>query len=110
VVIVAAPNYLAVHGVPRQRRDGANALVAHDVLGSLGRPSRRWSCAASAVPHGFRNAADAPARMFVVLTPGVQGLEMFRHFDRAGRAARLQPEDIVGIAAQYGVRFVQASP
>ena len=57
------------------------------------------------VPHGFRNAADRPARMLVALTPGVQGLEMFRHFDRAGRAARLGPEDIVGIAAQYAVRF-----
>ena len=57
------------------------------------------------VPHSFRNASGALARMFVALTPGVQGLEMFRHFDRAGRAARLAPVDIFGIAAQYGVRF-----
>ena len=34
------------------------------------------------------------------------GLEMLRHFDRAGRAARLAPNDIAAIAAQYGVRFV----
>ena len=58
------------------------------------------------VPHGFRNASGAIARMLVALTPGVQGLEMFRHFDRAGRSAPLALEDIIGIAAQYGVRFV----
>lgn len=57
------------------------------------------------VPHGFRNATAKPARMLVALTPGIQALEMFRQFDRAGRARPLQPEDIVSIAAQYGVRF-----
>lgn len=57
------------------------------------------------LPHAFRNASAAPARVLVVLTPGVQALEMFRHFDRAGRAAPLALKDIVGIAAQYGVTF-----
>jgi hypothetical protein len=56
--------------------------------------------------HGFRNASGAPPRMLVLLSPGVQGLEMFRHFGRAGRSGPLAPEDIVGIAAQHGVRFV----
>lgn len=58
------------------------------------------------VPHGVRNAADAPARMLVALAPGLRTLQMLRHFDRAGRAARLAPDDRVGIAAQYGMRFV----
>lgn len=57
------------------------------------------------VPHGLRNAADAPARMLVALTPGVQAMKMFRNFDRAGRAARPAPDDIVAIAAEYGVRM-----
>jgi quercetin dioxygenase-like cupin family protein len=57
-------------------------------------------------PHGFRNATDSPARMLVVLCPGVQALEMFRHFDRAGRATQLAPEAVMAIAGQYGVRFV----
>ncbi len=57
------------------------------------------------VPHGFRNATARPARMLVALTPGIQALEMFRQFDRAGRARPLQPTDIVSIAGQYGVRF-----
>jgi hypothetical protein len=37
--------------------------------------------------------------------PGLQALEMFRHFDRAGRAATggLTPSDIAAICAQYGV-------
>ena len=56
--------------------------------------------------HGVRNVSGAPARMLVVLSPGLQALEMFRHFDRAGRAGPLAPEGTVGIAAQYGVRFV----
>ncbi len=58
------------------------------------------------ISHGFRNATDSPARMLVVLSPGVQALEMFRHFDRAGRTAQLAPEAIMAIACQYGVRFV----
>ena len=58
------------------------------------------------IPHGFRNATDKPARMLVIFSPGVQALEMFRHFDREGRKARLAPEAIVTIAGQYGVRFV----
>ncbi len=48
------------------------------------------------VPHGLRNAADAPARMLVALAPGLRTLQMLRHLDRAGRAGRLAPEDIVG--------------
>ena len=56
------------------------------------------------LPHAFRNASAA-CSVLVVLTPGVQALEMFRHFDRAGRAAPLAPEDIVAIATQYGVTF-----
>ncbi len=58
------------------------------------------------VPHGFRNDTELPARMLVVVSPGVQALEMFRHFDRAGRAGRLTPQEIGQIAAQYGVSFV----
>lgn len=54
---------------------------------------------------GFRNDAAAPARFLLVARPGLQSIEMFRHFDRAGRAAPggLTPPEIVGICAQYGV-------
>ena len=39
--------------------------------------------------------------------PGRQALEMFRHFDRAGKGPTpLTPDEIPTIAAQYGVRFV----
>jgi hypothetical protein len=31
---------------------------------------------------------------------------MFRHFDRAGDNAQLQPAEIVKIAGEYGVLFV----
>lgn len=55
--------------------------------------------------HGFRNDTAAPVRFMVALRPGLQGLEMFRHFDRAGRAAPggLTPPEIMAICAQYGV-------
>jgi quercetin dioxygenase-like cupin family protein len=58
------------------------------------------------VPHGFRNDTQMPARMLVISSPGIQALEMFRHFDRAGRGGELTPKEIGSIAAQYGVRFV----
>ncbi|WP_207541029.1 cupin domain-containing protein [Sabulicella rubraurantiaca] len=55
--------------------------------------------------HGFRNDTGAPVRFLVALRPGLQGIEMFRHFDRAGRAAPrgLTSPEIVAICAQYGV-------
>jgi uncharacterized cupin superfamily protein len=55
--------------------------------------------------HGFRNDTDAPVRFLVICRPGVQAAEMFRHFDRAGRAAKdgLRPDQIVAISAQYAV-------
>lgn len=56
-------------------------------------------------PHGFRNDTDGPVRFLVVCTPGVQAAEMFRHFDRAGRAAPLTPAAVGEICAQYGVRL-----
>lgn len=59
------------------------------------------------VPHSFRNASDAPARLLVMLLPGRQALEMFRHFDRVGKGpAPFAPADVPTIAAQYGVSFV----
>jgi mannose-6-phosphate isomerase-like protein (cupin superfamily) len=57
------------------------------------------------VRHGFRNDTEGLVRFLVVATPGLQNLEMFRHFDRAGRAAPggLTPPEIVAICAQYGI-------
>jgi len=56
--------------------------------------------------HGFRNDTDGTVRFLVICQPGIQSVEMFRHFDRAGRAAPggLPPAEIAGIAAQYGVQ------
>ncbi len=55
--------------------------------------------------HGFRNDTGAPIRFLVALRPGLQGIEMFRHFDRAGRVAAggLTPPEIVAICAECGV-------
>ncbi|MBG1230827.1 cupin domain-containing protein [Aestuariivirga litoralis] len=55
--------------------------------------------------HGWKNASGRALRFLVIVLPGVQAVEMFRHFDRAGKAARgaLAPEQIIGICAQYGV-------
>lgn len=59
------------------------------------------------IPHGFRNDAAVPARLVVLALPGHHAVEMFRHFDRAGkRAEPLSPAEIPSIAGQYGVRFV----
>ena len=57
--------------------------------------------------HGFRNDTAEPVRFLVMASPGVQGLEMFRHFDRAGKATPggLTPPEVVAICAQYGVRM-----
>ena len=55
--------------------------------------------------HGFRNDSDAPVRLLVMAQPGVQAAEMFRHFDRAAANGPLTPDDVMGIAGQYGVRF-----
>jgi quercetin dioxygenase-like cupin family protein len=57
------------------------------------------------VRHGFRNDMDTPARFLLAVSPGVQALEMFRHFDRAGSTAPggLAPPQIVAICKQYGV-------
>ena len=59
------------------------------------------------VRHGFRNASETTVRFLIVAWPGIQSTELFRHFDRAGRAAPggLTPPEIVAICAQYGVRM-----
>lgn len=57
--------------------------------------------------HGFRNDSATPVRFLVAMRPGLQMLELFRHFDRAGRAAPdgLTPQDIMAICPQYGVQM-----
>ncbi|MBI0534625.1 cupin domain-containing protein [Roseomonas sp. KE2513] len=57
--------------------------------------------------HAFRNDTAGLVRFLVMATPGVQSLEMFRHFDRAGRAAPggLTPPEIGAICGQYGVNM-----
>ena len=55
--------------------------------------------------HGFRNDTAGTVKLLVIAQPGVQAAEMFRHFDRAAKAAPLAPADVMAIAAEYGVRF-----
>ena len=55
--------------------------------------------------HGFRNDTAGTVKILVVAQPGMQAAEMFRHFDRAGKAGALAPSDIVAIAGEYGVRL-----
>ena len=57
--------------------------------------------------HGYRNDTKGEVRLIVVAAPGIQGLEMFRHFDRAAKRAggSLAPPDIAAIASEYGVTF-----
>ena len=60
------------------------------------------------VRHGFRNDTGGEVRFLVISQPGVQAAEMFRHLDRAGRAAAPggpAPDEIVAICGQYGVRM-----
>jgi quercetin dioxygenase-like cupin family protein len=61
----------------------------------------------AAMPHGFRNDGATPSRSLVLCRPGLRLAEMFRHFDRAGKAAPggLRPDEIAAICAQYGVRM-----
>ena len=59
----------------------------------------------SGIRHGFRNDGTAPVHCLVVVTPGVQAAEMFRHFDRAARDGGIDPAQIGAIAAQYGVQI-----
>ena len=55
--------------------------------------------------------ADCPqghsdtVKLLVMARPGEQAAGMFRHLDRAAQAGPLTPDDVTGIAAQYGVRF-----
>lgn len=59
------------------------------------------------IPHGYRNDTAAPVQLLVMALPGQYALEMFRHFDRAGKSpSPFTPADIPAIAGQYGVRFV----
>jgi quercetin dioxygenase-like cupin family protein len=57
--------------------------------------------------HGFRNDTAETVRFLVVVRPGFQAVEMWRHFDRAGRTMPngLTPPEIVAICAQYGVEM-----
>ena len=57
--------------------------------------------------HGYRNDTASTARLVVVATPGIQAVEMFRHFDRAAKheGVPLSPSQIAAIAGEYGVRF-----
>lgn len=52
--------------------------------------------------HGFRNDSATPVRFLVVVTPGIQAAEMFRHMDRARPR---DPATVVALCAQYGVRM-----
>jgi quercetin dioxygenase-like cupin family protein len=58
-------------------------------------------------PHGFRNDTEETVTFLAVCRPGVQAIEMFRHYDRASRAAEaaLLPSEIVAIAGEYGVHM-----
>jgi mannose-6-phosphate isomerase-like protein (cupin superfamily) len=95
---------------------GEDTEVFHILEGELtvfdGTAERRLGPGATATlpagsRHGFRNDTEVRVRFLVMASPGVQSLEMFRHFDRAGRAAPggLTPPEIVAICAQYGVQM-----
>ncbi|HSI02220.1 MAG TPA: cupin domain-containing protein [Reyranella sp.] len=101
--------------VPPHRHDSDDELLfvvegELTLIGEAGETrSGPGSCATfvRGVLHGFRNDTSSTVRLVVAATPGVQAVEMFRHFDRAAQEAggSLSPSDIVAIAVQYGVSF-----
>lgn len=60
---------------------------------------------ARGVLHGYRNDTTETVKLLVIAQPGMQLVEMFRHFDRAAKKAPLEPSDMMAIAAEYGVCF-----
>lgn len=111
--------FLAEHPIPpgyfvpphRHADDEEMLYVMEGELTLLDEAGERRAGAGSALSfapgtlHGFRNDTDGTVRLLVIAQPGVQAAEMFRHFDRAGRAGPLAPADIAAIAGEYGVRF-----
>ncbi|MBX9698106.1 MAG: cupin domain-containing protein [Acetobacteraceae bacterium] len=101
------------YGVPPHVHDGDDEIF-HILSGTLTfvTPDGEWAggpagsaVLPSGIRHGFRNDGTEPVHCLVIVTPGVQAAEMFRHFDRAAREGTLAPEQIGAIAAQYGVRM-----
>lgn len=115
--IVAA--FVADHPVPpgyfvpphRHESDDEMLFVVDGELTLIGEMGERrvqaGACATFARGdlHGFRNDTAHTVRLVVVATPGLQAVEMFRHFDRAAKKGPLAPPDIVAIAGEYGVQF-----
>lgn len=106
---VVPPGY----AVPPHVHDGDDEIF-HILSGRLTfvTPDGEWSGGPASsvvlpagIRHGFRNDGAEPVHCLVIVTPGVQAAEMFRHFDRAAREGALVPEQIGAIAAQYGVRM-----
>ena len=58
--------------------------------------------------HGFRDDTGGTVRFLTVCESAQTTAEMFRHYDRAGRSTLggLKPEEIVAIAARYGVHMI----
>lgn len=83
--------------------DGQLTLIGE--AGETAAPAGTCARFAKGSLHGFRNDTPADVRLLVIAQPGLQAAEMFRHFDRAAQAGPLTPDDVVGIAGQYGVSF-----
>ena len=124
VIAVVGSRQPTVHGFNRAveaRRPVGSLLKPFVYLRALSAPSRyslaTWvddSPVSVVQPNGRRwtpgnsdGRSHGTVRLIVVATPGLQAAEMFRHFDRATKAAGvpLAPPQIVAIAGEYGVRF-----
>jgi quercetin dioxygenase-like cupin family protein len=55
--------------------------------------------------HAFENASDAPARAFVISTPGVEAERFFAALDARG-AELSGPAEVTEIAARHGITLV----
>jgi uncharacterized cupin superfamily protein len=99
--------------VPPHRHESDEELLyvmegSLTLIGPAGeRAAPAGTCARFAIGdlHGFRNDTADTVKLLVMARPGEQAAGMFRHLDRAAQAGPLTPDDVTGIAAQYGVRF-----
>ena len=107
-LVLAALAMVATVAIPWLTGRAVDHIRAHDESGLAGAREGDLAFASPGLPHAFAAAPGADADLLIVITPGVERFEYFRHLERIAYG-KVPPESLLEVQELYDTYFLNST-